>query len=306
MKIFKLLTSVVVGLAVIAGSAFAYQSLGKPTGYVNDYTGTLSQKTKADLEELLTRFKASGKGEVSVVMISTLGGDSVENYSIELAREWGIGVKGKDNGALLLIAKDDRQLRIEVGYGFEGDLTDAKSSRIIRDVITPRFKEGNYDVGVMNGVKEILGVIDPTFVGGTQTVDYDAPDMTMTGGKDITGIVFWVFAILMAVVMWVVSVLARSKSWWAGGIIGGIFGIIISLFVGFLFAGLITTIVLVLLGLLFDYTISKGYTESKATGTRPPWWTGGSSGGFGGGRSGGGFGGFGGGSFGGGGSSGRW
>lgn len=287
------------GLTLVAGSALAYVSPGKPTGYVNDYTGTLSMQTKSDLENLLKNFQASGTGEISVVIIPTLAGDSIEEYSIQLAREWGIGQKGKDNGALLLIAKDDRELRIEVGYGFEGVLTDAKSSRIINEVITPRFKEGDYNSGVSNGVKEIVGLLNPQVTGGTQTVDYSAPAPTTSGTNDITGFVFFGFMVLM----WTGSMLARSKSWWAGGVIGGVFGLIVSLFIGFMFAGLIMTVILILLGLLIDYVISNAYQQSVASGTRPPWWTGGSGRGGGGGSS---FGGFGGGGFGGGGASGRW
>lgn len=301
MKISQLLISVFVGMAVVTSGAFAYEQLGKPTGFVNDYTGTLSEKTKTDLEALLTSFRASGKGEVSVVMIGSLKGDSIENYALELGREWGVGAKGKDNGALLLIAKDDRELRIEVGYGLEGDLTDAKSSRIIRDVITPRFKEGNYDAGVANGVREILGVIDPTFAGATQTIDYTTPSATNSGSIDIG----WIFALFPIALVWIVSMLARSKSWYAGGIIGGVLGIVVSLFIGLFYGGIIAIVFLTLLGLVFDYAISKGYRESTASGTRPPWWTGG-GGSFGGRSSGGGFGGFGGGSFGGGGASGKW
>lgn len=300
MKISQLLISTFVGLAVVTSGASAYQSLGKPTGYVNDYTRTLSEKTKTDLEELLKSFKTSGRGEVSVVIIGGLNGDSIENYALELGREWGIGAKGKDSGVLLLIAKDERELRIEVGYGFEGDLTDAKSSRIIRDVITPRFKEGNYDAGVSNGVREILGVIDPTFAGATQTIDYTTLPVANGNSVDLS----WIFVLFPVAIVWVVSMLARSKSWYAGGIIGGVLGLIVSLFIGLFYGGIIAIVFLTLLGLAFDYAISKGYRESTAGGTRPPWWTGGGS--SGGGSSGGGFGGFGGGSFGGGGASGKW
>lgn len=301
MKIFQNIIFVLVSFIIVVSSAFAYQSLGAPTGFVNDYTGTLSVKTKADLEALLTSFKTNGKGEVSVVIIPSLNGDSIENYAIELGREWGVGTKGKDNGALLLIVKDDRELRIEVGYGFEGDLTDAKSARIIRDVITPRFKEGDYDAGVVNGITEMLGVIDPTFVGGTQTIDYTVAPVVNESSVNLT-FLFWLFPMF---VIWIVSMLARSKSWYAGGIIGVVIGLIVSLFVGFIYMGVIAIAVLTFFGLLFDFLVSKGYKESVASGTQPPWWTGGGS--SGGGRSSsGGFGGFGGGSFGGGGASGRW
>ena len=281
---------------LLAGSALAYVSPGMPTGYVNDYTGTLSQETKATLEGLLTDFQKSGAGELSVVIIPTLNGDSIEEYSITLAREWGIGQQGKNNGTLLLVAKDDRELRIEVGFGNEGTLTDIKSARIIRDIITPRFKEGDYEAGITNGVREIVGVLSPGFVGSTNTVSYspssDIPLVPLLGG--------FAFACL-----WIASILARSKSWWMGGVIGGVIGIIVSVVFGFKNVGSVALVILVPIGLLFDYIVSKGYKESVSSGTTPPWWTGGgSSGGSSGGS--GGFGGFGGGSFGGGGSSGRW
>lgn len=302
MNFFKIILAVLVALALSFWNAFAYVSPGAPTGYVNDYTGTLSTQTKAELENLLKSFKESGAGEISVAMISSLGGDTIDNYALSLGREWGIGQKGKDNGALLLIAKDDRELRIEVGYGFEGVLTDIKSSRIIREVVTPRFKEGNYDAGVVNGVKEMVGLLNPTLAGGAQSIDYTKAPASNTKESNINGFIFFGAMVMM----WVTSVLARSKSWWAGGVIGGAFGLVVSSFTGFLFTGAIATGVLVFLGLLFDYFISRSYTKSVGDGTRPPWWTGG--GGFGGGSSGAGssFGGFGGGSFGGGGASGRW
>lgn len=303
MKILRLFAVAFVGLAMVTSSASAYMTLGKPAGYMNDYTGTLSSKTKADLEALLKSFKESGAGEISVAMISSLGGDSIENYSIEVAREWGVGVKGKDNGALLFVAKDDRELRIEVGYGFEGVLTDAKSSRIIRDVITPRFKEGNYDVGIENGVREIVGLLAPTLVGGARTIDYTTAPATSS--SDLSGSFLPLLIFGFIFLQWFVAIFARSKSWWAGGIVGGIVGIGVSLFVGFLYAGAIVTVALVFLGLLFDYVISNKYSNSVSSGNKPPWWTGG-GGSFGGGSSSGGFGGFGGGSFGGGGASGRW
>ncbi len=298
MKISRLLfTIVLLSFVVVAGNVFAYEKLGKPTGYVNDYTGTLSPNTKVELETLLRSFKESGAGEISVVMIPSLGGDSIENYSIEVAREWGIGTKGKDNGVLLFIAKDDRKLRIEVGYGFEGVLTDAKSSRIIRDVITPRFKDGDYDAGVTDGVREIVGLLAPTFVGGTQAIDYRA---VPTSSNNTAEFFFTVIFPVLFFLQWLAAVLARSKSWWAGGIVGGIIGIATSFFVSTFYVGAIVTIVLIVFGLLFDYVISNKYSSSMSNGNPLPWWTGG------GGSSGGGFGGFSGGSFGGGGSSGSW
>jgi len=299
MRYFSVLFFGVIGSVCVASSVFAYGSPGKPTGYVNDYTATLSTETKNNLEDLLVRFQAKGNGEVAVVVIPTLNGDAIEDYSIALAREWEIGQKGKDSGVLLLIAKDDHQLRIEVGYGFEGILTDAKSSRIIRDIITPRFKEENYDAGVSDGVRAIVGLLDPALEGGFSLSD-TSPETTNTK-QSFVGFIFFILYFATSFLTLVASILGRSKSWWLGGVLGvGLGG-----FISYTLAmGVVPIVVLALIGLVFDFIVSHGYQKSVENGTKPPWWTGG-SGSFGGGGSGG-FGGFGGGSFGGGGSSGRW
>lgn len=285
----KILASIIVLMGVFCvGSALAYISPGKPVGHINDYTGTLSEDTKTRLEAFLYDLKNAGKSEVAVAIVPTLAGDSIEEYSVTLAREWGIGSRESSNGVLLLVVKDDRELRIEVGYGLEGDLTDLKSHRIIDEVIIPRFKEGDYDGGVEDGVREIVGVIAPGFVGSTQKVDYSTDPTSQ--GFDIAPFILIGFFIISAV-------LGSSKSWWGGGVLGGAFGLVAALFIGFWYWGLVVMVGLVLLGLIFDYLVSRG----GSGGARPPWFTGGSSG-----SSSGGFGGFGGGSFGGGGSSGKW
>ena len=116
---------------------------------------------------------------------------------------------------------------------------------------------------------------------------------------------FWLFLIFF-VPMWLAAILSRSKSWWLGGVLGGVAGIIIGFIKGFLYAGFIWFVLLVPVGLLFDFFVSRGYSKAKALGHRPPWWVGGGFGGGRGGGGGGGFGGFGGGGSGGGGSSGGW
>lgn len=301
MKRIALLT-LVLGTVFTVSSAFAYISPGKPAGYVNDYTGTLSTETEKNLEEILKKFQESGKGEIAVVIISTLNGDAIEDYSIALAREWGIGVKGKDNGVLFLVAKDDHELRIEVGYGFEGILTDAKSSRIIRDVVTPRFKEGSYDVGISEGVRSIIGVIDPAFDGGIALSNVSVESTSHALSSFNFTYVIPALYLVASVLSFVASILGRSKSWWLGGVLGvGVGGALSYVFT----MGVIPIAVMALIGLFFDFVVSRGYQKSIENGTRPPWWTGG-TGGFGGGSSGSSFGGFGGGSFGGGGSNGRW
>ena len=275
--------------ALLAGSALAYVSPGVPTGYVNDYTGTLSQETKATLEGLLTDFQKSGAGELSVVIIPTLNGDSLEEYSITLAREWGIGQQGKNNGTLLLVAKDDRELRIEVGFGNEGTLTDIKSARIIRDVITPRFKEGDYEAGIIDGVKEIIGVLAPGFVGGTHTIDYTQPDAPLGISEGVIALCF------VVVILWIKAIPLLPNKPLLRGLLGGVIGALSALIISSTLIVFALACVLTILGI-------TGTARVPFVGSGPgSRWGGGSSSG---GSSG--FGGFGGGSFGGGGSSGRW
>jgi uncharacterized protein len=141
---------------MLVSTVSAYSSPGKPTGYVNDFANVLTLDTKQQLETKLSSLDASTSAQVSVVTIKTMGNDTIENFAVKLFEEWGIGQKGKDNGALLLVAVEDRKVRIEVGYGLEGALTDAETSPIIRNVITPAFKAGSYDQGITEGVDAIL------------------------------------------------------------------------------------------------------------------------------------------------------
>lgn len=289
-------------LALLAPlSAFAYTSPGAPTGLLNDFAGVLTTDQKAALEQTLEANKQSTGNEIAVVTIKSLGGDTIENYAVSLFKEWGIGQKGKDNGALLLIAIEDRQMRIEVGYGLEPTLTDAISSRIIRNTLSPAFKQGDYNGGIAAAVDQIIKV-----TAGDATAVPPEPTNTWSGfGLQEFG--FLAF-LLFGIVQWLLSAMARSRSWWLGGIFGGAIGLMTMLFLTVMH-GLIATAILVPLGLLLDFFISKEYASSSAAGRKPSWWAGGPwiGGGFGGGRGGGGgFGGFGGGGSGGGGSSGSW
>lgn len=130
----------------------------KITKYVTDETNTLTQPQINTLLKKLEDFDKATSTQIVVYMIQSLDGESLEDYSHTIAEKNGIGRKGKDNGVLLFIAKGDRKLRIEVGYGLEGVLTDAFSSQIIRNDITPSFKKGNYYEGIDNGINAIIKV----------------------------------------------------------------------------------------------------------------------------------------------------
>ncbi len=155
-------------------------------GRVNDLANLLNQDTKQNIESHLRDFEARTSNQVAVLIIPSLEGEVLENYSLKVAQTWGLGQADKDNGVLLLIAKNDRKLRIEVGYGLEGALTDVITSQIIRNEITPQFKSGNFDAGILGGVRSIIESVDGTYQ-PNETSDDTSDDL---GGKIAATLVF--------------------------------------------------------------------------------------------------------------------
>ncbi len=139
----------------------AADNINYPTysGFVNDYTSTLTEEWKTKTEQLTASVERQTSCEIAVAVIDSLNGISVEEYAVRLFNKWGVGKKDKDNGALLLIAMADHKLRIEVGYGLEGTITDLEVKEIIDNVIVPRFKENDYNSGIYNGVVAIANKI---------------------------------------------------------------------------------------------------------------------------------------------------
>ena len=131
---------------------------------VTDLTGTLGPGERQALEAKLTAFEQQSGGQFAVLLVPSTKGEPIEAYGIRVAEAWKIGRKGQDNGVILLVAKDDRKLRLEVGYGYEGVLTDAMSKRIIAETITPFFRQGQFAAGINAGVDRVIGVItkDPS------------------------------------------------------------------------------------------------------------------------------------------------
>ncbi|HXC94003.1 MAG TPA: TPM domain-containing protein, partial [Geobacteraceae bacterium] len=127
-------------------------------GHVNDYAAMLSPERAAALEQQLSDFERSDSTQIVVLTIPTLGGESIEEFSIKVAEAWKIGQKGVDNGVILLVAKAERKVRIEVGRGLEGKLTDLVSGRIIRADIAPKFKTGDFDGGIVAGANALIEV----------------------------------------------------------------------------------------------------------------------------------------------------
>jgi uncharacterized protein len=128
-------------------------------GRINDYAGILDQREERQLENYLAQFENASSIQIAILTIKSLEGEDLEDYSIRVADAWKLGQKSDDNGVLLLIALQEKKLRIEVGYGLEGSLTDAKSGYIIRNYITPYFKKGDFYSGIAAGIQAITGVL---------------------------------------------------------------------------------------------------------------------------------------------------
>lgn len=140
----------------IGTTALAFPAL---TGRVVDSASMLSQSEKQELEGLFAAFEAKSSDQIVVATLPTLAGENLEDYANRLFRHWQLGQAGENNGVLFLIARDDRKLRIEVGYGLEGTLTDALSKIIISQIVVPQFKAGNFGAGILEGSKMILKVL---------------------------------------------------------------------------------------------------------------------------------------------------
>jgi uncharacterized protein len=152
--VFALLT------AITGAQALTFPKL---TGRVVDEAGLLDQPTKGALEQELADFESKTTGQLVVVTLKSLQGTSIEDYGYQLGRYWGIGQKEKSSGVLLIVAPHERKVRIEVGYGLEGNLTDAVSKLIIENSILPRFRAGDFAGGITRGVDDIIqaATVDP-------------------------------------------------------------------------------------------------------------------------------------------------
>lgn len=251
------------------------------TARVTDHTNTLTPEQRAALEQKLVAFEARKGAQIAVLMVASTLPESVEQYALRVAEQWKLGRKQVDDGALLLIAKNDRALRIEVGYGLEGALTDATSKRIISEIIVPRFQQGDFYGGIDAGLGRMIGVLEgeplpPPKQAQKQSGDVDA-------GSYLP--LIFLFALGFGGVMR--AILGR----FGGALVtGGALGALAWWIAGTLFIGLaagVVAFVVTLLGRGVGGFVPGGFGGSR-------------SGGFGGGFGGGG------GGFGGGGASGRW
>lgn len=149
-------------LCIVANQTFAIQ-LPILQGRVNDHANILSAETRQELETRLQKQEDTTTNQIVLLTVSSLEGQPIEMFANEVFNTWKLGKAGKNNGVLLLIAVNDHQMRIEVGYGLEHALTDALSNRIIRNELTPFFKEEQYEKGIEAGINAIVGAVNGTY-----------------------------------------------------------------------------------------------------------------------------------------------
>ena len=274
--------------------------------HVHDDAHVLTQATIDQLEKQLTAYEDSTSNQIAVLIIPSLDGDILEEYSLRVATTWKLGQKAKDNGALLLIAVNDHKMRIETGTGLEGVLTDAISSRIIRNKIAPAFRKDDYDEGIKAGIDAII-----LAVGGEYTADPEEDANEELGWKGRIALGLFVFIILGTFTF--VGIITPGCSGWFLYAFLIPFYAIFPMAVAGINSGFSVLIVYViafpLLKILLPKTAWGKRMTMKGGGTGGGWrWSSGGGWSGGGGWSSGGGGGFsgGGGSFGGGGSSGSW
>ncbi len=291
MKLKLFILSILALCSLGARSASAYYSLPKPTGYLTDLatyresttTGIFTPTEHIGLGRVLAKLERETGVEFAVVIVPSLKGDTIENFSEKLFKEWGIGKKGKDNGLLLLIVccEQGRTARLEVGYGLEGVIPDITAKNLIEGLFSFASMEG-YNVSLVRRVSRIVELLH-------QEVLYSPQDISIRDPFSYTSIDYlkwFIYFLLFNIVSaFVVTRLKLGALWWFGGLIGAVLGYFT---LGWLGAGLVG-----LVGLLVDLLVNKkfglrgagvdGFVGGVGSGSTP-----GGFGGFGGGRSGGG------------------
>lgn len=281
---------VAAALCLLGSTAYAYD-LPTNDGYVTDAAGLLSTAEKATLEENLKNYDETTSNQLAILTVRTLSGADIGEVALTAMRTWGVGQKDKNNGALILVSYEDHKIWIATGYGLEGALPDIVVKGIVETDMVPAFRDGKWADGLTAAVTSMQ-----KHIGGEYTAERYAEEAS-------PGIFPWILFIIFIGFNGLASLFAKSKSWWAGGIVGGVLGIVLTI----IYSWWLSIPALVAFGLLFDYIVSKHPPTGGRRGGGFGGFGGFGGGGFGGGSSGGGgFGGFGGGSSGGGGAGGRW
>lgn len=269
----------------ILGTAQAEVAVPSLKQRVTDLTSTLDVAQTQTLEAKLAAFEKSKGSQIAILMLPTTQPEVIEQFAIRVVEAWKLGRKGVDDGVLLLVAKEDRKLRIEVGYGLEGALNDATAKRIVAEIISPAFKQGDFYGGIDAGVTAIIKVIDgealppPAPKSGTHSFGEGSDSLDQLLGIGL--LVFFIGNILLR------QMLGRLPS---GLVVGGIIGVIGWLMLLSLGAALVIGLIAFILSLMFGSNMGGG--SGMPGGWGGGWgnsggggdsWSGGGGGGFGGG-----------------------
>ncbi len=258
---------------LFAGIAAALVAIPPLKSRVTDLTGTLNAQQRGALEQTLAEFEARKGAQIAVLIVPTTQPETVDQYAVRVEESWKLGRKGVDDSVLFLISKEDRQLRLEVGYGLEGALPDAAAKRIIEEDITPRFKQGDFYGGIRAGVDRMM-----------RTIEGEPLPPPRRSQPQLDGdYLHWAFFALLALLALRTILNAIFGRAVGAGLSGGIAGFVAWLVVGSLAAALIVGVVAFVFGL-----IGPGGFRYRGGGGG---WPGGGWGGWGGGMGGGGMGG---------------
>lgn len=279
----------ILGACLLTATAWGQVPVPALQQRATDLTGTLAAEQLAALEATLQGIEARTGSQVAVLLVPTTQPEAIEQFSIRVVEAWKLGRKGQDDGVLLLVAKNDRKLRIEVGYGLEGRIPDAIARRIIDETIAPHFKQGDFYAGIVAGIERIGQLVgDPDLQAAPGTAGDEAIHLSADWTNEIVGSnAFWWLVGLVVIVgtalRWMLGPLFGGLA--MGGIVGGIVWLLVGIFKVALIAAAVVFI-FVLVGIANWLQIGIGGTSGG----------GGGGGGFSGG----------GGGFGGGGASGSW
>ncbi|MEM8685838.1 MAG: TPM domain-containing protein [Pseudomonadota bacterium] len=191
-------------------AAFAAPDFPQLTGRVVDQAGLLDAGTRASLSKKLEALEKQTTDQLVVVTLKSLQGETIETYGYQLGRHWGIGQKEKNNGALLIVAAKERKVRIEVGYGLEGVLTDALTKLIIDSAIVPRFRAGDFPGGITAGATDLITAL----TSGTETLMARQPAADPVRHQELIDTIFTIIVIL--IIIWHIYAVFSGRSAWLG------------------------------------------------------------------------------------------
>jgi uncharacterized protein len=233
-------------------------------GRVVDQTGTLSSSDVATLNQTLRSFEARKGSQIAVLIVPSTDGEAIEQFSLRVAETWKIGRKKIDDGALVVVAKNDRHLRIEVGYGLEGALTDVTSKRIIDEIITPRFRSGDFTGGISAGVDRIIRIVDGEKLPGVEPQHWQPPASGLLNHIDPVFALFVLFG-FGAVMRNLLGALLGAT------VTGGIVGALAWYISGSVGAALLATFMVFMMALVAEILAAANQGSAKGRRGRSGW-----------------------------------